>query len=58
MTTTNNLGTYHDRWFKTYKGKIYKNTPTDINTAINNKAIIDNTKPVKAILTISKTTNQ
>lgn len=54
----NNLGTYHDRWFKTYKGLIYKNTATDINTAINNKAIIDGKqRTVIKILTISETTN-
>lgn len=56
--TKNNLGMYHDRWYKTYKGKIYRNTPTDIHSAINNKAIIDSVlidkeKPLKAILTIS-----
>jgi hypothetical protein len=57
MQTTsaqNKLGIYHDRWFKTYKGMIYKNTVTDINTAINNKIIIDTMKPIKAILTISE----
>jgi hypothetical protein len=50
----NNISIYHDRWFKTYKGYIYKNTKTDINTAINNKVIIDTLKPIKAILTINK----
>lgn len=50
----NNLNFYHDRWYKTYKGKIYKNSKTDINTAINNKAIINNLKPIAAILTIAE----
>ena len=36
-----NLSIYHDRWFKTYKGFIYKNSATDVNSAINNKAVID-----------------
>jgi len=54
----NNLKIYHDRWFKTYKGRIYKNTITDINTAINNKVIIDNLPSIKAILTISENLNK
>jgi hypothetical protein len=57
MNTQNNLGIYRDRWFKTYKGRVYKNSATDIQTAINNKVIIDTMKPIEAILNISKTTN-
>lgn len=53
MKTENKLSIYYDRWFKTYKGKIYRNTATDINTAIHNKFIIDNLHPIKAILTIT-----
>ena len=30
-----------DNWFFMYKGKVYKNKITDINTAINNKSIIN-----------------
>lgn len=45
MTTEiNNLRTtdrYNDKWFTYYRGYVYKNRITDINTAINNKVIID-----------------
>ena len=51
------LNIYHDRWFKTYKGRIYKNSVTDIHTAINNKVVIDRLKPIKSILTVSEQLN-
>lgn len=36
-----NLEYYKNRWFVLYKGYIYGNESTDINTRINNKYSID-----------------
>lgn len=53
---TMNLAYYkHDRWFFTYKGRVYRNKPLDINTAINNKVVIDSLPPILAILTVTET---
>ena len=46
MKTINrgNIQIQPGKWFVTYKGYIYANTPTEIHDRINNKAVI-NTLP-------------
>lgn len=40
-TKENNLALEKNKWFATYKGWVYANFPTDINSRINNKQKID-----------------